>query len=281
MRADPSTDPVNVDDCYRPLAAAATAALSAYLAKSGRDPRSHASARQQAFSCGLRSRRQQCDSLRTIDPTQAPPIPDETSPHKRSRCAGGADVPENGAPLRTDDRPRGMAPMIRTIHTIAEAETVYAQLIDSAAKTAAWLRGFDKEPMALLKALRFEMVGHDPLTGEPLNVVEQLNQTFTIMVTMRAIECLIALHPEAGGFRLALGTSSGRDIESVVPALVAAEVFSATHPASNQKLKKDVARLAADPAQHRYAFFAAPGYAAGRQLGLETVPGVQVHAVEL
>ena len=128
--------------------------------------------------------------------------------------------------------------MICTIHTVAEAETIFAQVVDSAARTAAWLRSFDAEPMALLKALRFEMVGHNPLTGDPLNVVEQLNQTFTILVTLRAIERLIELHPEAGGFRLALGTSSGRDIENVVPALVAAEVFAATHPASNQNAQE-------------------------------------------
>ncbi len=166
------------------------------------------------------------------------------------------------------------------IRTIADAEDMHAQLLAGAANTAAWLRNFAGDPMALLKSLRFELVGHDPLTGEPLNVVEQLNQTFTILVTLRAVERLIELHPDAGGFRLALGTSSGRDLESIVPDMVAAEVFSATHPSSNQKLKKDLARLRADPAQHRYVFFAAPGYEAGRQEQLEkTAPGIQVYAV--
>jgi hypothetical protein len=165
------------------------------------------------------------------------------------------------------------------IRSISDAEAMHARLLDSAARTAGWLRAFSGDPMALLKALRFETVGHDPLTGEALNVVEQLNQTFTILVTLRAVERLIELHPEADGFRLALTTSSGRDIESVVPDLVAAEVFSATHPASNQKLKKDLLRLSADPARHRYVFFAAPGYIAGRQERLETSPSIQVHAV--
>jgi hypothetical protein len=55
------------------------------------------------------------------------------------------------------------------------------------------------------------------------------------------------MHSEADGFRHALATSSGHDIESVAPDLVAAEVFSATHPSSNQKLKKDVARLSVTP----------------------------------
>jgi hypothetical protein len=37
----------------------------------------------------------------------------------------------------------------------------------------------------------------------------------------------------------------------------------------------------ADPARYRYVFFAAPGYAGGRQLALETVQGVEVHCVEI
>jgi hypothetical protein len=62
------------------------------------------------------------------------------------------------------------------IRSITEADSIYAGLLNGAARTADWLRGFSGDPMALLKALRFELVEHDPLTGEPLNVVEQLNQ---------------------------------------------------------------------------------------------------------
>jgi hypothetical protein len=123
----------------------------------------------------------------------------------------------------------------------------------------------------------YELLEYDKLTPDQV----QLNQTFTILVSLRAVERLIEMHPEANGFRLALATSSGRDIESVEPNLVASEVFSATHPGSNQKLKKDIARLASDPARHRYVFFAAPKYTTGRQAHLETVPGVEVHCVEL
>jgi hypothetical protein len=59
------------------------------------------------------------------------------------------------------------------IRTIADAEAMYDQLLASAAGTVEWLRAFTGEPMALLKALRFELVGKDPLTGEDLNVVER------------------------------------------------------------------------------------------------------------
>ena len=111
-------------------------------------------------------------------------------------------------------------------------------MLGGAERTAAWLRGFTGSPIQLLTALRFQTVGHSPLTGEALNVIEQINQTFTILVSLRAVERLIEMHPEANGFRLALATSSGRDIESVEPDLVAAEVFSATHPAATRNSGK-------------------------------------------
>lgn len=167
------------------------------------------------------------------------------------------------------------------IRSIGDAEALHTQVLNAAEKTVAWLREFDGSALELFRTIRFQTVGHDPLTGDALNVVEQLNQTFTILVSLRAVERLIELHPEANGFRLALATSSGRDIESVEPNLVAAEVFSATHPGSNQKLKKDISRLTLDPARYRYVFFAAPKYSCGRQLQLETVPGVEVHCVDL
>ncbi len=62
------------------------------------------------------------------------------------------------------------------MQTIADAEHVHAQILDRAARTATWLRSFDADPMMLLRKLRLETVGHDPLTGAPLNVVEQLNR---------------------------------------------------------------------------------------------------------
>jgi hypothetical protein len=89
-------------------------------------------------------------------------------------------------------------PMVRrrVICTVAEAEAMHAKLVESAARTAKWLAAYSGEPMALLRSLRFETVGGDPLTGVPLNIIEQLNQTFTIIVTLHAIERLIELHPD-------------------------------------------------------------------------------------
>ena len=90
-----------------------------------------------------------------------------------------------------------------TIRTIIDAEQMHAQILDGAARTVAWLRGVEGEPMSVLKRLRFDAVGHDPLTGKPLNVIEQLNQTFTIWVSLRAV--LEADRASPGGLRIHIG----------------------------------------------------------------------------
>lgn len=179
----------------------------------------------------------------------------------------------NNVPTLTDLRRR-------IIRNLTEAEAMHNAIVESAALTVKNLASHKGEPMEFLRALRFDQIGHDPLSGEPLNLIEQLNQTFTILVTLRAIEALLEWHPDAEGFRVALGTSSGRDIESVKKNLVAAEAFAATKPTSNQKIKREQDRLAQDPAMNRYVFFASPGYAPGRHPELESNPNIQVFAVD-
>ena len=115
------------------------------------------------------------------------------------------------------------------------------------------------DALRVLEAIKFDKIGRDPLDPtRPLNLIEQVNQTFTAVVSVRAVEFLFDHHPEAAPFRVNLGTAAGSDIESLEGSVVA-EVFSATHPASNQKLKKDIAKVAAVSAEHRYVFFYCPG----------------------
>lgn len=130
-----------------------------------------------------------------------------------------------------------------------------------------------RKPLAALEALKFTQVGRDPLDPDrALNLVEQLNQTFTYLVSIRAVEYLFRKHPEAGPYRVNLGTQAGSDVESL-DGSVAAEVFAAVHPASNRKLAKDVAKVAATAARHRYVFFHCPGdYARTDQNGVVVIP---------
>lgn len=131
--------------------------------------------------------------------------------------------------------------------------------------------------MSALWKMKFEPLGCDPIDGSSrLNLIEQLNQSFTYAATVLAIRRLFELHPEHGPYRLNLGTAAGFDIESANTESVAAEVFAAVTPSNNQKLKKDLQKVSGAVAPHKYVFFMSPGFEAGRQEKLESLPGVQV-----
>jgi len=119
--------------------------------------------------------------------------------------------------------------------------------------------------------MRFEEVGFDPIDGSsPLNIVEQLNQSFTYIASVKAVKTLLTLHPDLVPFTLNLGTQSGSDIESGQGGGVAAEVFAAVRPSNNNKLQKDIAKVALTDAQYKYVFFMAPGFEEGRRRELES-----------
>src|ERR1035437_2926245 len=57
-------------------------------------------------------------------------------------------------------------------------------------------------------------MGWHPIDDRPLNLIEQTNQTWTYLVTLKALPFLFERHPDAGGFCLNLGTQAGTDITS-------------------------------------------------------------------
>lgn len=101
--------------------------------------------------------------------------------------------------------------------------------------------------------LRFEESGCDPLNSmRSLNFTEQLNQSFTYLVTLTALEKLFKKH--TCDFQVNLGTSPGFDIHSQ-DNTVFAEVFAVVSYRSNGKLKNDIKRLSEEKAEHKYVFF--------------------------
>ena len=153
----------------------------------------------------------------------------------------------------------------------------------AAAQTQAWIRAHEGEPMALLRAMKFEAVGFHPISGKALNVIEQINQTFTFAVALAATKELFLLHPEAEGFDLAPGAhmSLPLDIMSVVPGEVGAETFAAVDPRNNRKLKNDLDKLATRSDRHRYVFFSSPLYPGLSRREQLDRDGVQVWSVDV
>jgi hypothetical protein len=138
----------------------------------------------------------------------------------------------------------------------------YEQRVKSSALRAATaIKQSLLEDIDWLRWLKFEQAGAHPLEDRSLNFIEQLNQSFTYMVSLRAAEKLFELHPDLEVLRLNLGTRGGSDIEC--PNLTcAAEVFAAVDPQNNRKLAKDIAKVAKRiDVENRYVFFHSPGYA--------------------
>lgn len=135
--------------------------------------------------------------------------------------------------------------------------------------------------LAFFRALKFDPIGRHPVEPRDLNVIEQVNQTFTYLVALEAARVLLERHPDAEGFLLAPGAhmSMPLDIMSVAPGLVGAETFAAVDPRNNRKLAKDLAKLAQHTEEHRYVFFASPLYPGLKRWEALEVPGVQVWSV--
>lgn len=130
-----------------------------------------------------------------------------------------------------------------------------------------------RTPLGALSAVKFEQVGADPLDPlRPLNLIEQVNQCFTYLVSLAAVEALFELHPDAGPFKLNLGNVSGSDVESLDRSVIA-EVFAAVRPSNNRKLKNDIERAAKTEADAKYVFFHAPGeHEPFEEQGVRVVP---------
>lgn len=170
---------------------------------------------------------------------------------------------------------------VLTVSKAGQVEELEAKLLDAANRSRDAVNDIigAATPLGLLHAVKFEPVGHDPLTGSDLNFMEQVNQTFTFLVTYKAVLYLLDRHPQVAEWKLNLGTSTGTDIVSA-DGTVAAEVFAAVRPANNNKLLNDVRRIDDADAVDKYVFFHSPGYL-GEQPTKKGHEGVIIIAVDL
>lgn len=146
---------------------------------------------------------------------------------------------------------------IFTISSIQDAEKIKDIIIKSCNSTTMRIQSFihDSEGIDFFHTIKFTQIGKDPIKDNSLNFIEQLNQTFTYLVSIEAVKYLLKLHPESAPYTMNLGTQSGYDIISTSGDIIA-EVFSATSPTSNDKINKDCQKLNAnDTALLKYVFF--------------------------
>jgi hypothetical protein len=169
------------------------------------------------------------------------------------------------------------------VRSVEDADRLMDAVRASAARVHDWIAAQTGDPLAMLKRMKFDPVGFHPIEGRALNLVEQINQTWTYAVAIAAAHQLLLLHPEAGGFHLAPGAHASLplDIMSEVGGLVGAETFAAVDPGNNGKMDADLVKLAGRPEIHRYVFFMSPAYPGNeRRLQFER-NGVQVWSVDV
>lgn len=137
--------------------------------------------------------------------------------------------------------------------------------------------------LELLRALKFDELGFHPVEDRAINAIEQINQAWTYLVALAAAQLLLRWHPEAGALRLAPGAHAAQalDIMGSAEGVLGAETFAVVDPRNNDKLAKDLRKLAARSEAHRYVFFASPRFAGtARRPQLER-GGIQVWSVDV
>ncbi|HSZ77193.1 MAG TPA: hypothetical protein VK775_07320 [Chthoniobacterales bacterium] len=169
------------------------------------------------------------------------------------------------------------------VHTIEDVDRYVAQIRKSAISAQDWIRAQTCGPFDLLRRMKFDPVGFDPIEGHALNIIEQINQTWTALVALDAARQLLSLHPDAGGYRLEPGAHASipLDVMSVVPDLVGAETFATVDYRNNRKLQTDLNKMAVRNERHRYVFFMSPDFPKTERLVDLERDGVQVWSVEV
>lgn len=170
---------------------------------------------------------------------------------------------------------------IKIIASCQEAEALERSVAASARRALHNVRraANGSDAIQVLWQMKVAAVGCNPLDAEsPLNLIEQINQTFTYLASARAVRILLAERPADAPYKLNLGTTPGSDIEST-NGRVAAEVFAAVNTSNNRKLAKDIAKVRATAADAKYVFFMCPGISQGRQGELETTSEIKIWSV--
>jgi hypothetical protein len=169
------------------------------------------------------------------------------------------------------------------IRTGADADALMERIRASARRAHDWVAAQSGDPLDMLRRMKFEQVGFHPVEDRMLNLVEQINQTWTFAVAIAAARQLLELHPEEGGFCLAPGAHASQplDIMSKEAGLVGAETFAAVTPRNNGKLDADLAKLAVRTEIHRYVFFMSPFFPGNARRPQFERNGVQVWSVNV
>lgn len=168
---------------------------------------------------------------------------------------------KDNRPVRRDFLSGAIVERDQVVRSLTDCDAIEAQVIAAASKTIDALKRLlnAHEPLKAFAKLKFDQSGFHPTENRSLNLIEQINQTFTYLASVRAARWLLERHPDVDVLRLNLGTSAGSDIEAL-DGSVAAETFAAVTPRNNNKLNADIEKVSKTGAAHKYVFYICPSH---------------------
>ena len=171
---------------------------------------------------------------------------------------------------------------ILTFSSPKEVETQIQRVVEACEQSVKKVvdLALSKEPLGWFYDVKFKEIGLDGLFHRPQNLVEQINQTFTYLVTFQGIKYLLSHHPESGPYKANPGARKNPDIISQ-DGMVMAEAFAAVHPTNNRKLLNDLERCSQHQARYKYVFFHSPSIKAGPYVHKYGFLGIKVLSIGL
>lgn len=142
------------------------------------------------------------------------------------------------------------------IKSINELEKYKVLIKETSEKTVSNIQDllWKYDSFGILHQFKFSQVGYEPIQGYELNFIEQINQMFSHIVVLKAVEILLKRYPDKE-FILNLGTQGGYDVVSLDNSIIC-ECFSTTSPISNNKIKNDTEKLIKNStADRKYIIF--------------------------
>ena len=132
----------------------------------------------------------------------------------------------------------------RVIKDKVELNNLRKEIMESLDQSVSMIGEFmdSTDSLSFLKKIKIEKTVIDPLTGEPENFAEMIDQCQTYLVTIMGAEYLIDKFPDTE-FTIHLGNVSGYDIISKDESIIA-ECFASTNYKNNNKLYNDLKGLA-------------------------------------
>ena len=166
------------------------------------------------------------------------------------------------------------------VRSTQEIEQYLATIQQSSAQAVAALIALANNPNHLFWQMKFLQIGRHPIEDRGLNLVEQINQTWTFVAAFEATRLLLQKHP-AQTYLLSPGAHAALRFDIMnTNEDICAETFAAVTPDNNNKLEKDIAKLEKHPdIAHRYVFFISPAHPNTERLEIRERAGIQIWSI--